>query len=148
MRKGIALLPLVSVYLGATASFAQYGQPGTNAPNTMLAWVLGEGDTPCTEVSRVVEEEHASRLRNAPKNTAIIPKYVTMGSFADGVWTTLNNMAGPITGENSVNHFVGENTDFDERMRMFGSYCAKHPDDVLYGAARAVRRDIVNRKQR
>lgn len=147
MQKKIILLFQAAACAVATASLAQTNRPGTvtDPSKDASVWILGEGNTSCAEVSRVVAQERTERPKDAPKNSVAVAKYAMLAMFADGVWTAMNTMAGPITGERKINHLVGEYTEFDDRMQMFNSYCLAHPDVDFYSAARAVRRDIVNK---
>ncbi len=142
----LSVLSLLLSCAGSGAAFAQSEQPAMTRRNIAIVAVLGDGARSCTEVSRAVEKERALRPKDAPKNSAAVPEYVMFGSFANGAWTAMNNMNGPLAGEKYVNHVVGEDLDFDQRMDMLHAYCVRNPDDNLYGAVLAVRRDLVNNR--
>ncbi len=144
--KTAILLTLAAASLGTGTSFAQTVRPGANLPNVADVWILGEGNTSCADASRVVAEERALRPSDAPRNAVAVAKYAMLGMFADGVWTAMNTMSGPIVGETKVSHLVGQDTEFDDRMQMFNSYCLRHPDEDFYSAVRIVRREIVNKQ--
>jgi len=144
--KTAILLILAAASLGAATSFAQTVRPGANLPDIADVWIQGEGNTSCADASRVVAEERALRPSDAPRNTVAVAKYAMLGMFADGVWTAMNTVSDPIIGEIKVNHLVGQDTEFDDRMQMFNSYCLRHPDEDFYSAVRMVRREIVNKQ--